>query len=200
MANAVGASILVSLRDDLGLPRKGTDTMDRLAVAGDEVGRTAVQKVIKRWVNNGRILDQAKTVEDSVRSIIQGIIDKALNAAETPGAAEIAKEIENAISNVPYWKAEQIARTEVHTAMQEASREVMVEIAEEAEIAMDKIWASAEDDRTRESHRDMDGKRQPLKGGVFDVAGTSMDGPGDPAGGPENVINCRCVLTYEPSE
>ena len=30
----------------------------------------------------------------------------------------------------------------------------------------------------------------------FSINGTLMQYPGDPKGGPRNVINCRCVLVY----
>lgn len=203
-ANAIGAATLVALREDLGLPKAKKDTssvaLAKLAAVADASGNTLVQNLLKRWIKDGRILEQAKTVSDSVGAAISDIIEKALKSPDLPGSAEIARQIEDAANSIPYWKAEQIARTEIHTAMNEASLETVEEIAADADVAMDKIWASAEDDRTREAHRAMDGVREPLSGGMFSVDGKAMSGPGDPAGGPENVINCRCTLTYEPAD
>lgn len=57
-----------------------------------------------------------------------------------------------------------------------------------------KTWLTAGDDRVRPSHEELDEQSAPLNG-------TFANGcrfPGDPAGPPEEVWNCRCTLTYSP--
>jgi uncharacterized protein with gpF-like domain len=52
-----------------------------------------------------------------------------------------------------------------------------------------KGWSATDDDHTRESHREVDDE-------VVDIDEHFSNGlmhPGDPAGPPEEIINCRCV-------
>jgi len=60
-----------------------------------------------------------------------------------------------------------------------------------------KTWNTMGDDRVRETHWPMDGVRIPIDE-MFDVNGYDMMYPGDTDHGapPEEVINCRCWLTY----
>lgn len=58
-------------------------------------------------------------------------------------------------------------------------------------VVMKKQWMATPDDRTRPSHMDIDGEEQ-------DVNHEFSNGlmyPGDPAGAPEEVWNCRCTMT-----
>jgi hypothetical protein len=67
---------------------------------------------------------------------------------------------------------------------------------------LQKEWISADDDRTRNgfdgdaNHLIMNGAKVPLDEKFTVPPDASMDGPGDSAGGAEQVCNCRCVLVY----
>jgi hypothetical protein len=50
--------------------------------------------------------------------------------------------------------------------------------------------------RTRESHRLADGQTV-LLGEKFIIGGVPLDFPGDPTGPPDEIINCRCSLSFE---
>lgn len=52
-------------------------------------------------------------------------------------------------------------------------------------------WIAVHDNRTRLDHREVDGQVVWV-GQPFNVGGWPMLYPGDPAGPPEEVINCRC--------
>lgn len=56
-----------------------------------------------------------------------------------------------------------------------------------------KEWIAALDERTRESHAALDGQIV-ARTATFDVGGSAMRYPGDPAGEPAEAINCRCAL------
>jgi hypothetical protein len=58
-----------------------------------------------------------------------------------------------------------------------------------------KQWVAVGDRRTRPTHMDVDGT---VVGAdeSFDVGGSSMRYPHDPAGAPDQVIMCRCVLDW----
>lgn len=95
-------------------------------------------------------------------------------------------------------RAELIARTETHTAASWANLESTKSIANEVGLDLKKTWNVVEDERTRMSHRQADGDSVSMDD-HFIVQGESLKFPGDPNGSAGNVINCRCVLTYEPA-
>lgn len=93
--------------------------------------------------------------------------------------------------------AVRIARTETTRNMGEARQSVM-EQAKDKGIKIKKKWLASKDDRTRSSHKHLDGE-------IRDLDKPYSNGlmfPGDPSGPADEVINCRCkqitVLTdYE---
>lgn len=90
------------------------------------------------------------------------------------------------------WEAKRIARTEIHnshnTAVMDTYNEIGVEYT---------MWISADDERTRESHLEINGE-------IIRLGDTYSNGlrfPGDTDGPIEEWINCRCsnapyVLPY----
>lgn len=103
----------------------------------------------------------------------------------------IAKNINAVIDNPARAKA--IARTEVHTAAQYAQDKE----AEESDVPLMRVWATAEDETVRPTHARAEGQRRAI-GKPFRVGGVLLMFPGDPSGPAEEIINCRCVLLYEP--
>lgn len=60
-----------------------------------------------------------------------------------------------------------------------------------------KVWLTENDDRVRPAHEDVDALRIPIDE-YFYVGNDTMRYPHDYLNGsPENLINCRCVCTYE---
>lgn len=55
------------------------------------------------------------------------------------------------------------------------------------------VWITSRDHRVRESHRPMDGQCQAIQTPFVTGAGARLAHPNDPAGLPEEIINCRCV-------
>lgn len=90
-----------------------------------------------------------------------------------------------------YW-AERIARTETvrganYGAMQGARKHGFL---------VKKVWIAADDKRTRDSHRDLDNQVQDLEKPFFNYEPIMQ--PGDPEASPQNTINCRCAVAFEP--
>ena len=136
----------------------------------------------------------AETATSEITYIIQELI------AEGAGDRQIANAIWD-FSNASKWQARMIARTETHQAAMYAKSETATSLEQRSGIEMRKFWNATEDSRTRESHTDAERAYPdgiPLKD-KFMVGGDAMDRPGDPTAGADNLINCRCVVTYRPA-
>lgn len=81
------------------------------------------------------------------------------------------------------------ARTSV-TSAQNAGRLESYDRAEKMGIAIEKQWISTLDNRTRDSHIDLDGETVPYDEGFSN----GLMYPGDPDGDPSEVYNCRCTM------
>ncbi len=116
------------------------------------------------------------------------------------GPAQISRLIQNRVSTIGRRRAITIARTETHSAASFANNAVAKEIG----VDLKKRWVSTNDDRTRAHHRAVNGQEvgmeedfiipTPVKGGA--VEDRRLAYAGDPRGGPQNTINCRCVIVY----
>jgi uncharacterized protein YoaH (UPF0181 family) len=100
-----------------------------------------------------------------------------------------------------------ITRTEIHAATQYAS----LRMALRSTVPLNKVWNSVNDERTRDfgelgrisqfNHRSMDqvkiGLTQEFLVPAIIGGYERLAFPGDPRGSAGNIINCRCVQTYE---
>ena len=98
---------------------------------------------------------------------------------------QLVSRIEDTYGNISKNRAATIARTEVHNVTQYGTMEGYKQAGMEI-----KIWVSVMDMDTRDSHKLMDGKERPM--GMPFPNGLMF--PGDPAGDPAEVVNCRCVI------
>jgi Phage Mu protein F like protein len=109
---------------------------------------------------------------------------------------EIEKMIGRYSDGLLKLRGQTIARTETLASLNAAQLEALKQVVDSGKVTADQIvreWDSAGDRRVRFDHAAADGQKTTLDG-VFYVGGKVMRHPGDPAGGPENVINCRCVV------
>jgi hypothetical protein len=88
-------------------------------------------------------------------------------------------------------RARVIARTESHGARNTVNAASVRRVGAAFGVpnAIQRRWQAANDERTRETHRDADGQTVALNE-PFTVGRASLDFPGDPSGPPEEVINC----------
>ena len=95
------------------------------------------------------------------------------------------------------YRAELIARTETISSFNRGA----FDSYRQAKVDGTKHWISAFDDRVREWHIDVPsvkGTETPFT--IYGPSGAvDMMHPGDPAGGGEQVCNCRCAIGLEPS-
>lgn len=101
---------------------------------------------------------------------------------------KLAARLQN-ITDMNRMAALRNARTAV-TGAQNAGRQDTYEAAVDAGIELEKEWIATLDNKTRHSHRILDGE-------VVDYDATFSNGcryPGDPDGLPKEVYNCRCTM------
>ena len=96
-------------------------------------------------------------------------------------------------------RSETIARTEslraVHVAQSEAFEQAVEDRVVERE-AVRRTWVAASDDRTRESHRALNGMVRGMDE-TFPGHLGELRHPGDPAAPGGETINCRCTLAVQ---
>lgn len=103
---------------------------------------------------------------------------------------EIRDALWNSAKKINRKRANVIARTETLTALNNGSHQA----AKALPVRMSHTWIATEDDRTRHTHRRLDGETVPLNapfsnGGMY---------PGDPTLKASERIQCRCVEIHTP--
>ena len=148
-----------------------------------------VDAAIADWIKTfapRRITEITATTGKDIRKIVADAREEGLSERDTARLIREVAPIKSAS------RAQTIARTEAHG----SSQGISLDVANQTDIPMKKVWLTSISDRTRDSHVDADGQTRAL-GEMFEVNGEAMEYPGDPSGSAENVINCRCVLGYE---
>lgn len=152
---------------------------------------------LRHYVKNRlwkRIESVNKTSVETAGRIINGVLEQSVT--EGLGAYETATRIKKGLieEGVQYnqWRALRIARTEIMTASNIGSMEGARATGE----ALEKFWISTWDNRTRDTHRMIEAQNPKLMSEKFSVGAYMMDCPGDPAGGAEEICNCRCAISY----
>ena len=125
---------------------------------------------------------------------------KKLTSAVTQGILQgesipkIAKRLAN-VADMDRKAAIRNARTYT-TAAENKGRIDSYERAEEMGIPVKKMWMATLDERTRATHRHLDGQTA-APGEYFETDGYKILYPGDPMAEPEMVYNCRCTLVSD---
>lgn len=147
---------------------------------------------IERYVQTGIIADRivhvANTTKERVRGVIQKGIDQGMSIPQI--AADIDKlGLDQIIRN----RSTVIARTETVCA---SNRGALIG-AQSTGLDLWKNWLSTPGPRTRDDHAEADGQQVDANA-MFIVGGEELEFPGDPRGSAENIIQCRCAVTFTP--
>jgi hypothetical protein len=97
------------------------------------------------------------------------------------------------------YRAETIARTESVRVISQAREEAFRQTIDRAGIAQEdteQVWHAVEDNRTRITHRALDGQVQPFGEPFVSISGAELRYPGDPLAPIEETVNCRCHRTF----
>lgn len=175
-----------------GAINKSLEVTVGFGVLNEDVIKTAIINPMQRitWPealqeNSAKYLSQIKT------ELSQGLI-------KGEGYAKIAKRLEKT-TEMSANKTIRIVRTEGHRA-QSIGRNLALDKVEGAAdrlgLKMKRIWVATSDDRTRDSHKAMDGKEADDDGLFTLRSGVRTEGPGM-SGIAEEDINCRCTIRVE---
>lgn len=152
---------------------------------------------VRNWIADRE--NRLQRVPDEVYGAVAQIIDSATtNGASIP---DVTAQVEQLFddTDMQKWKnrARTVARTEVVGAYNGGLYDAFsMIVANDPDTEYVKHWLATADQRTRPDHREADGQLVPW-GTPFDVGGFAMMYPHDPAGPPQEVINCRCTLLLE---
>ncbi|CAN5261838.1 hypothetical protein BH10PLA2_BH10PLA2_00500 [soil metagenome] len=150
----------------------------------------------RQWLSTEG-LKRSKLIADTTEADVLAAIEAGLT--EGLGTAAIASNISD-VTDLSSWRSELIARTETHAAANFGSVESVRQAQSKLGVTMLKAWSPTLDSRTRPEHANMEGSDPIPMDATFTVGGEELDRPGDPAGSPENVLNCRCLLVYSEAE
>jgi HK97 family phage portal protein len=134
----------------------------------------------------GRPLVYADLITQSLAVDFRDLFTAQANAGAS--VPQMAAAVAERFDVLTVARATVIARTEVIA----ASNLAAFVAYEQSGVVEEQEWLSARDERVRDSHRVADGQTVGLAD-AFRVGGSLLRYPGDPAGPPEEVINCRCT-------
>lgn len=136
--------------------------------------------------------DEVTRVLDTTREQIKEVLSTAFDEGVAMG--EVAIRLREKFAEIDDGRAWTIARTETLSAVSAGQQQKREDFQEQfPDKVLMKAWVSAQDDRVRDSHADLDGEAvestQDFSNG--------LQYPRESGGAPEEVINCRCTtITY----
>jgi HK97 family phage portal protein len=158
-------------------------------VDDDSAAVRSVQDVLSQATN--RIAGQ--TTDETFRQLQQALMD---GVTAGDGYSALAARVRQVFDEASQVRAERIARTEVQSAVNSAQDTYASNLP--AGVVGQREWLATPDERTRPDHAKAEGQKRGV-GQPFQVGESELMFPGDPAGPPGEVINCRCVLLYLPA-
>jgi hypothetical protein len=141
------------------------------------------------WVNTNAG-DRITNISNTTLNLVRRTLDKSVqDGLSIPNTIKL---MEEQMLDFSKWRAKMIARTEIISASNLGNYEGAIS----TNLPMTKTWLAFVDSRTRDNHVSINGTTV-SKENLFIVGGDEMKHPGDINAAGANVINCRCVLTWE---
>lgn len=136
-----------------------------------------------QYIQQEAVRRRIQRVTETTRRQIVNAVDSGYREGST--LPEVASSIRGLIPSIARFRADTIARTETHGAANYGSNEA----AKLTGLPLRREWLAAEDERTRDTHKEADGQ---IVGQdeAFSVGDSLLMYPGDPAGDPEETVNC----------
>lgn len=148
------------------------------------VSRSALEKAVSGALYKKKV-NIPKDMQWNERHVRSAITQSLLQGESVPNAAKRLSQI----ADMNRAASLRDARTMINAAEQGGKLAEYEELAEEG-VNIEKGWMATLDDRTRDSHAEMDMEYVP----VDEPFSNGLMEPCDPSGDPEEVYNCRCTL------
>ena len=131
------------------------------------------------------LLERTFTASQQTLARVSRDINKIITKGYTDGKGinVVANMLTRRFDQLETWEARRIARTEIHNSHNQGVMRIYNEVGVEYTQ-----WIAADDDRTRDSHAEINGE-------IIAMGETYSNGlayPGDTSGDIEEWINCRC--------
>lgn len=139
-----------------------------------------VGKKLAAQIAEGKAIKWNKQQLQSV--MIQGIM-------QGDSISKLATRLATKVSDKDRKASIRNART-ISTGVQNAGRVDAYKRAEDKGVELEQMWMATMDNRTRHSHRWLDGEVRP----VGEAFSNGCEYPADPKGDPAEIYNCRCSL------
>lgn len=142
------------------------------------------------------ILNTSEGITEVTRELIQNVLSQAVQDGQ--GIDWIVSQLQN--TEVSRMRARMIARTETVTAANQGA----IFAAQDTGLTLNKEWLATNDNRTRNTHRYVNGQKIGMDDYFSLTDGVKMAQPGartqenglpTPA---KDTINCRCTVVFEP--
>ena len=132
-----------------------------------------------------RLLNRTFTASERTLSRVDSQINQIITDGYRSGKGinDVANSLNQRFDQLTSWESKRIARTEIHNSHNVAVMDTYKEL--DVEYTM---WIAAEDERTRDSHLEINGEIIPI-GSEYS---NGLKYPGDTSGDIEEWINCRC--------
>lgn len=165
----------------------------------DSIGLTRTQLAAvdnyRTLLENGSTAALTRQLRDRrFDSTVQNAIDGNVLTSE-----QINRMVDRYREQMLNYRAENIARTESLTVLSTARHEAMTQVIEQSGIdpsQVERTWHRTNDNRTRHSHREMEGQVRGMDEPFTSGLGNELMYPGDPDAPAEDRINCRCSVSY----
>lgn len=139
--------------------------------------------------------DRVTGIVDTTRDQLKALLEEKFKSGASMG--EIGTAINDKFHEIDMGRAMTIARTEALTAVSLGQQAKADDVQKEfPDKKFKSMWVSAQDDRVRDSHADIDGTSVEL-GDTFE---NGLKFPRDPDGDASEVINCRCTTVEYAAE
>lgn len=135
--------------------------------------------------------------EKTIRRVVSQYVSDEIEGGD--GLESLSSRLEARFGELNKGQAQRIARTEVGSASTQGTLEAVKSLSIPN---MFKEWVSANDGRVRDGdaggadHAIVNGQEVPLDEKFSVPPDCDMEGPGDPSAPADQIINCRCVVTF----
>lgn len=177
---------------------RGTNPIEQAREIRESIGLTTRQEAAvanyREQLENG----SSQALERALRDRrFDGTVRNAIAAKEPLTKAQIDKMVTRYRERYLKYRSEVIARTEALRAVHAGAEEMFQQVIDSGDIRHDQVersWHTADDERVRDAHREMQVAVVGLGEPFVDGDGNELRFPGDPNAPPETTIQCRCVV------